>query len=96
MQLFPLYSVGRQHWEMMDLDTTNLGKNLHVTTIVLERGDSFSLSSFFFFFLQYFIPRPNTKRLLKRCMNLNTIFFFSYKNIFYKNIEAEIRDILRI
>ena len=54
----------------MDLDTTNLAKNLHVTTIVLERGDS--LSFFFFLFLQYFIPRLNTERLLKRCMNLNT------------------------
>ena len=53
----------------MDLDTTNLAKNLHVTTIVLERGDSLSL---FFFFLQYFILRLNTKGLLKRCMNLNT------------------------
>ena len=27
---------------------------------------------------------------------LNTLFFFLYKNIFYKNIEAEICEILRI
>ena len=32
---------------------------------------------------------------LKHSSNLDTLFF-QYKNIFYKNIEAEIRQILRV
>ena len=45
----------------MDLDTTNLAKNLHVTTIVLEQGDSLSLSFlllllFIFFFCNTLYP----------------------------------------
>ena len=42
---------------MIDLDTTNLAKNRHVTTIVLERGDSFSL----FFFAIFFTPSEHSK-----------------------------------
>ena len=32
----------------------------------------------------------------KERLNKTTLFFFFYKNIFYKNIEAEICEILRI
>ena len=64
---------------------------------------SFDMARSFVFFFNpsavSFSPRENCRVYFLSSHHvkiLDTLFFFFYKNIFYKNIEAEICEILRI